>query len=52
MKKEDKPIIAIRKYCLSCSGGVKREVESCDMKSCDLYPYRNGKKTVNANESK
>lgn len=31
---------AIRKHCLSCSGGSIKGVERCLISYCDLYPYR------------
>lgn len=33
-------LIAIHKHCLQCSGGNRKEVQSCKLKWCDLYPYR------------
>lgn len=46
MKKETisirKLLKAIRKNCLSCSGGIQSEVSECTMKECPLYPYRMG----------
>ena len=31
---------AIHRHCLMCSGGSRKEVENCSLKSCALYPYR------------
>lgn len=33
-------LIAIHKHCLECSGGSRKEVQSCRIKGCSLYPYR------------
>ena len=33
----------IRQYCLSCSGGSRKEVEQCHIKTCPFYPYRNNR---------
>ena len=33
-------LIAIRKHCLECSGGSVKMVERCEIKRCNLYPYR------------
>lgn len=38
----DKILEAIRKNCLNCAGGSKKEVEKCPIKKCPLYPYRLG----------
>lgn len=31
---------AIRRHCMECSGGIRREVEHCQMRNCNLHPYR------------
>lgn len=36
--------IAIKKYCLECSGGSETERERCKLKNCSLWQYRNGVK--------
>ena len=36
----DELLIAIHKHCLACSGGSRKEVQNCRIKSCDLYPFR------------
>ena len=36
------PLTAIRKHCVSCSGGAVREVTHCHIKDCDLYVFRFG----------
>ncbi len=36
----DELLIAIHKHCLACSGGSRKEVQSCRIKGCNLYPYR------------
>lgn len=33
-------LVAIRAKCWDCSGNSRREVESCLLKDCPLYPYR------------
>jgi hypothetical protein len=35
-----KLIKAIRAKCLECSGGQRKEVKLCPIKSCPLWPYR------------
>ena len=37
------PLRAIRKNCLSCSGGSPGEVRNCIIDTCPLHPYRFGK---------
>jgi len=34
---------AVRRYCLECSGGSRREVAECAIPDCELYPFRYGK---------
>ena len=34
---------AIRERCLNCSGWSFKDVESCSIKNCQLYPYRMGR---------
>ena len=36
------PMKAIRKKCLDCCCGQTKEVRECVIKTCALYPYRNG----------
>lgn len=38
--KLDDVLIAIRAHCMECSGGCKKEVENCRIKTCALHPYR------------
>ena len=38
--KLDDVLIAIRAHCMECSGGCKKEVENCRIKTCALRPYR------------
>lgn len=38
------PIKSIRAYCVNCSGGSTKEVKFCPIKTCELYPYRMGKR--------
>lgn len=39
------PIEAIRKKCLDCCCGQRKEVRLCVIKKCPLYPYRMGTQT-------
>lgn len=39
---------AIRLKCLDCSAWSWSEVENCEHKNCDLYPFRTGKGAQNA----
>ena len=36
-------LIAVRAYCIECSGGSRRAVDECNRQACPLYPYRNRK---------
>lgn len=36
------PIAAIRKRCVTCSGGSHKEVEQCAVTNCELWPFRFG----------
>lgn len=31
---------AIYQHCLACSGGSRKELHNCRIKTCKLYPYR------------
>lgn len=31
---------AIKKYCIECSGGSKKNCELCEQTDCTLYPFR------------
>jgi hypothetical protein len=51
------PIRTIRAYCLGCSDGSFNEVKICPCTTCELYPYRlgrrvNGGKRVMSEEQK
>lgn len=37
-----KPLRAIRKKCLECSGGSSTEVKLCSVTKCPLYEFRSG----------
>jgi len=37
------PVKAIKKHCLDCSGGSKKEMRECIIQDCPLYPFRIGK---------
>lgn len=45
------PLQAIRKYCLQCSCGDKKEVDECTISGCPLYIYRMGENTNNSETS-
>lgn len=34
---------AIRKKCLECCGGSRKEVAECELEDCPLHPYRFGR---------
>lgn len=39
-KSNNEPLLkAIRKKCLSCSGGLQREVINCQIEDCPLFPF-------------
>lgn len=40
--KQNSPVSAIRKYCVECSGGGRKEVAECNIYRCPLFPYRFG----------
>ena len=40
--KQNSPITAIRRYCVECSGGGRKEVAECHIYRCPLFPYRFG----------
>lgn len=40
------PMRAIRAKCLECCCGSAFEVKLCEVKSCPLYDYRLGKKSI------
>ena len=31
---------AIYQHCLECSGGSRKELKRCSIKTCSLHPYR------------
>lgn len=33
-------IVAIHAKCLDCSGGMRKEVQRCNITDCPLWPYR------------
>jgi hypothetical protein len=37
------PLRAIRRKCIECSGGNKREARLCGIVECELYPFRLGR---------
>jgi hypothetical protein len=42
MRKPSTPLLAIKKKCLECSGGDRKEVMACELKNCPLHSYRMG----------
>ena len=44
MKHCDNPLKAIRKKCLDCVEGNKKEVRECEDNECFLHQYRFGRK--------
>ena len=44
----DTPIKAIRKKCLDCCCGSRKEVRECPVTECTLYPYRFGHRPTKA----
>lgn len=36
----DELLLTIRKHCILCSGGSRKEARNCLVKDCMLYPYR------------
>lgn len=45
------PLQAIRKYCLQCSCGDKKEVDECTISGCPLYVFRLGEPKTSKNEN-
>lgn len=37
------PLKAIREKCVDCCGGNRHEIKICPVKSCKLWPFRQGK---------
>ena len=44
----DTPIKAIRKKCLDCTAGSRKEIRLCPAVECALYPYRFGRRPTEA----
>ena len=44
----DTPLKSIRKKCLDCSCGSRKEVRECPIIQCPLYPYRFGRRPTQA----
>ena len=44
----DTPIKAIRKKCLDCCCGSRKEIRECPVVECVLYPYRFGRRPSQA----
>ena len=47
-KNYDTPIKAIRKKCLDCTNGSRKEVRLCTIIECPLYPYRFGRRPTSS----
>lgn len=43
------PLQAIKKHCLDCSFGSRKEVVACEDEDCNLYPFRLGKNPFHPN---
>ncbi len=41
-RKSERPLVAVRRHCVECSGGNAREVRRCQCLNCKLWPYRFG----------
>ena len=37
---------AIRRKCVDCSAGSRKEVDLCPIPECSLYPFRYGKPPI------
>ena len=42
------PLKSIRKKCLDCTAGSRKEIRLCTVIQCALYPYRFGKRPTKA----
>ena len=42
------PLKSIRKKCLDCTAGSRKEIRLCSVVQCALYPYRFGKRPTEA----
>ena len=42
------PLKSIRKKCLDCTAGSRKEIRLCTVIQCALYPYRFGKRPTQA----
>lgn len=45
------PLQAIKKHCLDCRFGSRKEVVSCEDEDCNLYPFRLGKNPFHPNST-
>ena len=43
-----RPLKAIRKHCIECSGGSYKEAKLCNIDNCSLHEYRFGKRPGNS----
>lgn len=48
MSKKITPLQAIKRHCLDCRFGNRKEVVSCEDEDCNLYPFRFGKNPFRA----
>ena len=44
----DTPIRAMRKKCLDCCCGSRKEIRECRIIECPIYPYRFGRRPTQA----
>ena len=47
-----RPLKAMRKHCLECSGDSFKAVEFCSIVACTLWPYRMGKRPQNVRDQR
>lgn len=41
---EGTPLVSIRRRCLDCRGGSRKDVRECQFTNCPLHPYRLGRR--------
>lgn len=49
MSEKITPLQAIKKHCLDCHFGSRKEVAACEDEDCNLYPFRMGKNPFHPN---
>jgi hypothetical protein len=45
------PLASIKRFCLDCQGGQKKEVDRCTSVGCDLFFFRAGVNTWTDSEA-